>query len=88
MQPTYVTALDSGSLSTKEVAAKVKVHRDTLLRWLRNGSIPEPKRDHRGWRKFSYAELAAIIKFTKLGSSKTDDAIDRGPKHTTKWISL
>ena len=40
MQPTYVTALDSGSLSTKEVAAKVKVHRDTLLRWLRNGSIP------------------------------------------------
>ena len=56
MQPTYVTALDSGSLSTKEVAAKAKVHRDTLLRWLRNGSIPEPKRDHRGWRKFSYAE--------------------------------
>ena len=88
MQPTYVTALDSGSLSTKEVAAKAKVHRDTLLRWLRNGSIPEPKRDHRGWRKFSYAELAAIIKFTQIGSSKTDVAIDSGPKQTAKWISL
>ena len=88
MQPTYVTALDSDSLSTKEVAAKVKVHRDTLLRWLRNGSIPEPKRDHRGWRKFSYAELAAIIKFTQMGSPKTDVAIDSGPKQTAEWISL
>ena len=88
MHPTYVTALNSGSLSTKEVAAKAKVHRDTLLRWLRNGSIPEPKRDHRGWRKFSYTELTAIIKFTQLGSSKTDVATDSGPKQTTKWISL
>ena len=88
MQPTYVTALDTGSLSTKEVAAKAKVHRDTLLRWLRNGSIPEPKRDHRGWRKFSYSELKAIIKFTQLGSSKTDVAIDSESKQTAKWISL
>ena len=88
MQPTCVTALDCGSLSTKEVAAKAKVHRDTLLRWLRNGSIPEPKRDHRGWRKFSYSELKAIIKFTQLGSSKTDVAIDSESKQTAKWISL
>ena len=88
LQPTSITTLDGRSLSTKEVAAKAKVHRDTLLRWLRNGSIPEPKRDHRGWRKFSYAELTAIIKFTQLGSSKTDVSIDSGPKQTTKWISL
>ena len=88
MQPTSITTLDDRSLSTKEVAAKAKIHRDTLLRWLRNGSIPEPKRDHRGWRKFSYAELTAIIKFTQIGSSKTDVAIDSGPKQTAKWISL
>ncbi len=88
MQPTSITTLDGRSLSTKEVAAKAKVHRDTLLRWLRNGSIPEPKRDHRGWRKFSHAELTAIIKFTQIGSSKTDVAIDSKPKQTAKWISL
>ena len=88
MQPTSITKLDGRSLSTKEVAAKAKVHRDTLLRWLRNGSIPEPKRDHRGWRKFSYAELIAIIKFTQIGSSKTDVAIDSDPRQTAKWISL
>ena len=88
MQPTSITTLDGRSLSTKEVAAKAKIHRDTLLRWLRNGSIPEPKRDHRGWRKFSYAELTAIIKFTQIGSSKTDVAIDSEPKQMAKWISL
>ena len=88
LQPTSITTLDGRSLSTKEVAAKAKVHRDTLLRWLRNGSIPEPKRDHRGWRKFSYAELIAIIKFTQIGSSKTDVAIDSDPRQTAKWISL
>jgi len=65
-----------GSLSTKKVADKANVHKDTLLRWLRNGSIPEPQRDHRGWRKFSYAEVAAIIKFTQTGSSQTNIAID------------
>ena len=88
LQPTSITTLDGRSLSTKEVAAKAKVHRDTLLRWLRNGSIPEPKRDHRGWRKFSYTELTAIIKFTQTGSSKTDVVIDSDPKQTAKWISL
>ena len=80
---TQATSVDGGSLSTKEVAAKVKVHRDTLLRWLRNGSIPEPQRDHRGWRKFSYAEVAAIIAFTQRNGT-----IDAETKQTGQWVSL
>lgn len=67
------------TLSTKQVAEKANVHKDTLLRWLRNGSIPEPKRNHRGWRKFSYAEVAAIIKYSQTGSSKT--ILDIQAKH-------
>lgn len=67
------------TLSTKEVAEKANVHKDTLLRWLRNGLIPEPKRNHRGWRKFSYAEVAAIIKYSQTGSSKT--ILDIQAKH-------
>ena len=82
-QATSMTTLDSGSLSTKEVAAKANVHRDTLLRWLRNGSIPEPQRDHRGWRKFSYAEVAAIIAFTQRNGT-----IDAETKQTGQWVSL
>jgi len=47
-------------LSTAEVAAKAGVHRDTLLRWLRHGRIPEPARDGRGWRVFTRHEAEAV----------------------------
>ena len=77
-----------GGLSTKEVAAEAKVHKDTLLRWLRNGSVPEPKRDHRGWRKFSQAEVAAIIKFSQTGSFETNISTDSKTKREEKWLSL
>ena len=36
------------------------VSRPTLLRWLKNGDIPEPKRDRRGWRIFSEVEVGEI----------------------------
>lgn len=41
------------------------IHRDTLLRWLRQHAIPEPRRDRRGWRVFSAQEAAAIVAFAK-----------------------
>ena len=47
-------------LSTAQVAAKAGVHRDTLLRWLRQGRVPEPARDGRGWRAFTIGEAEAI----------------------------
>lgn len=49
-------------LSTAQVAAMAGVHRDTLLRWLRQGKVPEPRRDARGWRTFTEAEAIAIGK--------------------------
>ena len=41
------------------------IHRDTLLRWLREQTMPEPRRDRRGWRVFSAGEAAAIVAFAK-----------------------
>ena len=41
------------------------IHRDTLLRWLREHTIPEPARDRRGWRVFSASETASIVAFAK-----------------------
>lgn len=49
--------------STAEVAGRVGVHRDTLLRWLREGRLQEPSRDRNGWRSFSTAELQNIERF-------------------------
>jgi len=54
-----------GGLSTVEVAHLAGVHKDTLLRWLRAGLVPEPSRDRRGWRVFSKKEAKAVTRFAK-----------------------
>jgi site-specific DNA-methyltransferase (cytosine-N4-specific) len=55
--------------STSKVAKLAGIHKDTLLRWLRNGLIPEPSRDRHGWRSFSYSELNNILNFTQSSAS-------------------
>ncbi|MXY64002.1 MAG: hypothetical protein F4206_14875 [Gammaproteobacteria bacterium] len=57
----YVPIGMTSYLSTAEVATKAGVHRDTLLRWLRQGRIPEPSRDGRGWRVFTQGEADAVV---------------------------
>ncbi len=52
-------------LTTGIVAKRVGVHRDTILRWLRTGLIPEPRRDRKGWRKFTLEETNAILLFAE-----------------------
>ena len=49
---------------TREVSKIAGVHRDTLLRWLREGKIPEPKRNRNNWRIFSQSDLDNIVDFT------------------------
>ncbi len=51
------------------------VHRDTLLRWLRDGLIQEPQRDRRNWRLFSESEAAAIATFANGDASLPSDPI-------------
>ena len=49
--------------STRQVADKVGVSKETLLRWLRAGKVPEPDRDRNGWRIFSDPEVEEILRF-------------------------
>ena len=53
----------STGLTTADVARRAGVHRDTLLRWLREGLVPEPQRDRRGWRVFSDRQAELIAQF-------------------------
>ena len=78
------------SFTTAEVAAMAGVHRDTLLRWLRNHEIPEPSRDRRGWRVFSAREATAIATFAGKGDPDTalmppDDALALARLQAIKW---
>ncbi len=52
-------------LTTHQVAEMAQVHRDTLLRWLREGRIPEPARDRNGWRMFTPDEAQSIARYAK-----------------------
>ena len=65
-------------LTTSIVAKRSGVHRDTLLRWLRMKLIPEPRRDRKGWRKFTLQETDAIILFAKSGDA-VPSAHNNGP---------
>lgn len=49
--------------STAEVAVRVGIHRDTLLRWLREGRLAEPGRDRNGWRTFTSDDVGNIERF-------------------------
>lgn len=51
------------TFSTKEVAELSGVHKDTLLRWLRDGKVQEPHRDRNGWRTFSTNQVQLIKDF-------------------------
>lgn len=41
------------------------VHKDTLLRWLREGRVAEPARDRNGWRIFTADEAEVIVNYAK-----------------------
>ena len=54
-------------LSTSQAAARLGVARNTLLRWLREGRIPEGRRDRNGWRVFSSDEVEELARLLAPG---------------------
>ena len=48
---------------TAEAAKRAGISKATLLRWLKDGKIPEVARDVRGWRVFSEEEVEKIIEY-------------------------
>ena len=48
--------------TTAEVADRAGISRDTLLRWLKSGKIPEPDRDRNGHRIFTDEDVEKVLK--------------------------
>lgn len=61
-------------LATAEVAKRAGIHRDTLLRWLRQGLVVEPQRDRKGWRVFTEREAESIERFAQRLSGGRDSS--------------
>lgn len=55
--------MGSSTYTTKKVAEMAGIHRDTLLRWLREGRVTEPKRNRNGWRVFTEEEAQTIVDY-------------------------
>ncbi len=51
------------TFKTHTVAKLAGIHRDTLLRWLREGKIPEPARDKNNWRVFNKDEADQVVRY-------------------------
>ncbi|MCK5320260.1 MerR family DNA-binding transcriptional regulator [Candidatus Parcubacteria bacterium] len=45
----------------KDIQDKIDRDKTTLIRWEREGLIPQAKRDSRGWRYYSKGEVKNII---------------------------
>ncbi|MCK6579757.1 MAG: hypothetical protein L6Q98_16820 [Anaerolineae bacterium] len=52
--------------STRQVAEMAGIHRDTLLRWLREKRVAEPARDRNGWRAFTLEEAETVMKYADV----------------------
>ena len=65
----------STTYTTRRVAEMAGIHRDTLLRWLREGRIAEPCRDRNNWRIFTPQEAEAVVRYAK-------GTLDNPPKVT------
>lgn len=46
--------------STSQAAQRLGISRNTLLRWIREGKVPDGPRDRNGWRIYGDDDLAAL----------------------------
>jgi DNA-binding transcriptional MerR regulator len=45
----------------KDIQEKIDRDKTTLIRWEKEGLIPEAKRDSRGWRYYTHHEVTDIV---------------------------
>ena len=50
----------SQTYQTAAAARKLKVSKQSLLRWIAQGRVDDVRRDHRGWRIFDEADIKRI----------------------------
>ncbi len=50
-------------IRVKDVEKMIDRDRNTILRWEREGRIPHPQKDSRGWRFYMEKDIVVIKKF-------------------------
>jgi len=52
-------------IRVKDVEKIIDRDRNTILRWEREGKIPSPQKDSRGWRFYTQDDIEKITDFMK-----------------------
>lgn len=60
-------------IRVKDVEKIIDRDRNTILRWEREGLIPHPQKDSRGWRFYTTADIAIIKKFMQKLKKKREE---------------
>lgn len=60
-------------IRVKDVEKIIDRDRNTILRWEREGLVPHPQKDSRGWRFYTEKDIETIQKFMHKLSKKRED---------------
>lgn len=60
-------------IRVKDVEKIIDRDRNTILRWEREGLIPHPQKDSRGWRFYTGEDIETIKEFMKKLKKKRED---------------
>jgi DNA-binding transcriptional MerR regulator len=52
-------------IRVKDIEKIIDRDRNTILRWEREGRIPHPQKDSRGWRFYTQEDIKRIMNFMK-----------------------
>jgi len=67
-----VTDKETTVLNSSEVAKLLRIHRNTLMNWIKSGSIPAPKRYGKRYI-FTQAYVDQLLAFKELQSKGDND---------------
>lgn len=70
----------SVKLTRAQVAQTLQVTPKTLAQWEKQGRIPAPERDWRGWRLYDEASIAAIRRQLGLPGGDARAEVDAAPR--------
>jgi DNA-binding transcriptional MerR regulator len=55
-------------MRVKDIEKLIDRDRNTILRWEREGKIPHPQKDSRGWRYYTESDLETIKNFLRANN--------------------
>lgn len=74
-------------MTRTQVCQLLGVAPKSLYLWERDGKLPKPRRDRRGWRHYSPADLRALKAFLGVGQERDAEGRGRSGRRVLEGLS-